>query len=79
MSATVRAAVLTPLLLGENETVIRQLLFAGKVLPLQPSLAIEKSAEFVPEIVATMPDSGALPVLVRVAMFKLVLEMGEVP
>ena len=43
LSATNRFAVLNPVPLGENATVIRQLLFGGKLVLLQLSLLIVKS------------------------------------
>ena len=79
LSVTERVAVLTALVPGEKATVIRQLLFGGKVDPLQLSLPMEKSAELVPAIVAAMLDSGALPVFVRVTIFNDILEMSCVP
>jgi hypothetical protein len=62
-------AVLAPAAPGANDIVIRQLLFTGRVVPLQPSFTIEKSAAFKPAMVASIPLSAALPRFVTVSVF----------
>jgi len=53
---------------GEKETVTRQLLLAGSVAPLQPSLDIAKSPALEPEMLAEILDRDAFPLFVRVAV-----------
>jgi hypothetical protein len=52
---------------GEKVMVTRQLLFAGRVTPVQPSDEIAKSPALVPEILAEIFAREAFPLFVSVA------------
>jgi hypothetical protein len=56
-----------PLAFGVKAIVTWQLLFAGRITPLQPSLDIAKSAALAPEILAEILVSDAFPLFERVA------------
>jgi hypothetical protein len=60
-------ALLDPTPVGENATVIWQVLFGGRIMPLQLSVKIVKSPALVPAMLTEMFASGAAPVLARVA------------
>jgi len=67
LSAIERVATRLPLAFGEKETVSRQLLFAGRMTPEQPSDEREKSPAFAPEMLAEILEREAFPLFVSVA------------
>jgi len=68
LSAIERVAIRVPAALGENVIITRQLLLAGSVAPLQPSLVIAKSPALEPEMLAEILVKAALPLFVSVAV-----------
>ena len=52
---------------GVKAIVTRQLLFAGRITPLQPSDEIAKSPALAPEMLAEILDREAFPLFERVA------------
>jgi hypothetical protein len=57
-----------PFAFGEKVIETEQLLFAGRITPVQPSAEIVKSPALLPEIAVDMFARFALPLLVRVAV-----------
>jgi hypothetical protein len=62
-----RVAAREPFAFGEKVIETEQLLFAGRITPVQPSLEIVKSPALLPEIPVAMFDRFALPLLLSVA------------
>jgi hypothetical protein len=79
LSANARVALFGPDVLGVKVTMMRQLLLAGRLKPLQPSFMITKSELFGPVILAAMPVRGAFPALVAVTMAEVLLKMIWLP
>ena len=73
LSAIERVAVRLPAAFGEKPIATWQLLFAGRITPLQPSDETEKSPAFVPEIPTDIFVRVAFPLFVKVAAAVLLL------